>query len=164
MKAMRRRIALPKRFRREMFIASEVFRRKAAPPKRGARTSNRPRSRLRPRSTVTGYTAISRMLGRPRSRSSTLRFCIYRRQCRGKLLRAHASRGVAEFRPSVSSRSGLRKRRVVKTFALGERGANESAGATLQVVSSCALVFLEERGFRRHTSVRSQSRRARRIN
>jgi hypothetical protein len=99
------------------------------------------------------------MVGRPGSRRSTLRFCLYRRQWRDELLRAHASRGVAELRPPNESEERTPKERLaVKTFALDERAASEPAGATEQVVSSYALAFLEECGFHRHAPIRAQPR------
>ena len=158
MKAMRRRIAPPKRLRREMFIGSEVFSKEAAPRKRGARTSKRPRSRLRPRSTVTGYTDI--MDGRktgvaelhppllslpaPMEGRAPASPCVPRRR------RAPPSNESEERTP--------KERLVVKTFALGEGAASEPAGATEQVVSSYALAFLEECGFHRHAPIRAQPR------
>src|SRR5206468_6591614 len=58
MKAIRRSIALPKRLRREMFIGSEVFRRKPRRA-RGERALRRDRGAAYARDpTVTGYTDI----------------------------------------------------------------------------------------------------------
>jgi hypothetical protein len=61
------------------------------------------------------------------------------------------------MRRSIALPKRLR-REYVYTFALDEGAAYEPAGATEQVVSSCALAFLEECGFHRHAPIRAQPR------
>src|SRR6266705_5734674 len=88
------------------------------------------------------------MVGRPGSRSSTLRFCLYRRPMEGRVPASPCVPRRRRAPPSNESEEQTPKERlVVKTFALDERAASEPAGATDQVVSSCALAFLEECGF-----------------